>query len=176
MLLGFKAQNHPQQTAAHGALDEVDDRATHPDDFARWDDELGPFTLDAAAAPHNAKCVRYFTRADDGLKQSWAGERVWCNPPYSDLNRWLLKAWEEWPSTRGIVMLLPANRVEQAWWQDWVEPFRDRPDGHLSVRFLRGRLRFIKPGATEIKPNERPPFGCALLIWASPTSHSSETT
>lgn len=165
MLLGFKAQNHPQQTAERGALDEVDDRATHPDDFARWDAEFGGFTLDAAAAPHNAKCRTYFTRADNGLERSWAGHRVWCNPPYSDLGAWVRKAHSEWATSRGIVMLVPANRVEQAWWQDWVEPYRDRYLSPLEVRFLRGRLRFIKPGATEIKPNERPPFGCALLIW-----------
>lgn len=168
MLLGFKAKNHPQQTAERGALDEVDDRATHPDDFARWDAELGPFTLDVAAAPHNAKCELYFTRADNGLGQSWSGHKVWCNPPYSNLGAWLEKAWGEWPRTRGVVMLLPANRVEQKWWQEWVEPSRDRAGSPLTVRFLPGRLRFIKPGATEIKPNERPPFGCALLIWDSP--------
>lgn len=167
MLLGFKAQNHPQQTAERGVMDEVDDRATHPDDFSRWDAELGPFTLDAAAAPHNAKVSKFYTRADNGLAQSWAGEKVWCNPPYSGLGDWLEKAWAEWPKTRGIVMLLPANRVEQKWWQEWVEPYRDKGQG-LSVRFLPGRLRFIKPGATEIKPNERPPFGCALLIWHHP--------
>jgi phage N-6-adenine-methyltransferase len=168
MLVGFKAQNHPQQTAANGALDEVDDRATHPDDFARWDALYGPFTLDAAAAPHNAKVVRYFTRADNGLEQPWGNEKVWCNPPYSSLGDWLHKAWKEWPSTKGIVMLLPANRVEQKWWQEEVEPYRDRADGILTVIFLPGRLRFIKAGATEIKPNERPPFGCALLIWCNP--------
>lgn len=172
MLVGLKANNHPQQVGVRGALDEVDDRATHPDDFARWDAELGPFTLDVAAAPHNAKCELYFTRAMNGLGQSWAGHKVWCNPPYSNLSAWLEKAWGEWPYTKGIVMLLPANRVEQKWWQEWVEPRRDRPESPLTVRFLPGRLRFIKPGATEIKPNERPPFGCALLIWADPTSHN----
>lgn len=168
MLIGFKANNHPQQLGSRGPLDEVDDRATHPDDFAVWNAELGPFTLDAAAAPHNAKVAKFFTRADDGLRQSWARERVWCNPPYSGLGDWLEKAWAEWPVTRGIVMLLPANRAEQKWWQEWVEPFRDRAGSPLAVRFLAGRLRFIKAGATEIKPNERPPFGCVLLIWARP--------
>ena len=67
-------------------------------------------------------------------------------------------------------MLLPANRPEQPWWQTWVEPYRDRPGSPLTVRFLPGRLRFIKPGATEIKPNERPPFGCCLLIWTEEPS------
>ncbi len=75
-LVGYQANNHPQQTATRGPADEVDDRETHPDDFARWDARFGGFTLDAAAAPHNAKCARYFTRADDGLTQSWGGHRV----------------------------------------------------------------------------------------------------
>ena len=63
-------------------------------------------------------------------------------------------------------MLLPANRTEQAWWQDHVEPYRDgrHPTGPRT-EFLRGRLRFIRHGETEIKPNERPPFGCLLAIW-----------
>lgn len=164
-LVGYKGQNHPQQTGVRGPLDEVDDRGTHPIYFAEFDSEFGPFTLDAAAAPHNAKCARYFTRSDDGLAQSWAGERVWCNPPYSGLDAWLEKAWTELDGTLGIVMLLPANRVEQAWWQKHVEPFRDRPDGRLRVRFLPGRMRFERPGVVVGPKGDRPPFGCCLLIF-----------
>lgn len=64
-------------------------------------------------------------------------------------------------------MLLPANRTEQGWWQDHVEPFRRA--GQVSVEFLRGRQRFIAPGADGIGPNERPPFGVCLLIWDGDT-------
>jgi hypothetical protein len=64
-----------------------------------------------------------------------------------------------------IVMLLPANRVEQAWWQDLVEPYRDRPDSPLRVEFLRGRMRFDRPNWTPGPKGDRPPFGCCLLIW-----------
>jgi phage N-6-adenine-methyltransferase len=169
-LVNFRAQNHPQQTSKREALDEVDDRGTHPIHFAEFDAEFGPFTLDVAAAPHNAKCARFLTRTDDGLRQSWAGERVWCNPPYSDLGAWLKKAWAEVDGTLGIVMLLPANRVEQRWWQDHVEPFRDRPDGRLRVRFLPGRMRFERPGVVVGAKGDRPPFGCCLLIFAPPTN------
>jgi phage N-6-adenine-methyltransferase len=170
MLVGFKAQNHVQQTSARGARDDVDDRGTRWEDFNVWNAEFGPFTLDAAAAPHNAKVKTYYTREDNGLERSWAGFKVWCNPPYSDLGAWLQKAWSEWGSTHGIVMLVPANRVEQKWWQEWVEPFRDYPGSALRVRFLPGRLRFDRPGV-EIGPKgDRPPFGCALLIWEDPTS------
>lgn len=160
-LVGFKAQNHPQQKRK----DAVDDRATAPEDFAAWSERFGGFTIDVAAAAHNTKCERFYSIEDNGLEQSWAGERVWCNPPYSDIRPWIEKAWGECDRTFGIVMLLPANRPEQAWWQDLVEPYRDKPTSPLRVEFLRGRLRFIKAGQTEVGPNERPPFGCCLLIW-----------
>jgi phage N-6-adenine-methyltransferase len=174
MLAGFKAQNHPQQTGRRGARDEVNDRATHPDYFDPWNERFGGFTLDAAASPVNAKCERYFTIEDDGLAQSWAGERVWCNPPYTDLGAWVAKAWQEYEGTRGIVMLLPANRVEQPWWQDHIEPFRDRAGSPLHDEFLRGRMRFIRPLHLIGPKGDRPPFGCALVIWDDPLSASAD--
>lgn len=204
----FKAQNHPQQTSRRWPddVDAVDDRATHPLHFAEFNDRLGPFTLDVAAAHHNTKCERYLTREQDGLANDWANpplyigppcfmcegtgddripgircrscgghgrqaieipecERIWCNPPYSDIAPWVRKAWSCWASTDGIVMLLPANRTEQSWWQLMVEPFRDRGGSPLRAEFLPGRMRFLKPGQTAIGPNQRPPFGCVLLIW-----------
>lgn len=165
-LVKFKAQNHPQQTDARGPLEEVDDRGTHPEEFRPLHERFG-FTLDVAAAAHNAKCDRWYGRLEDGLAQSWFTlGAVWCNPPYSNLGAWVAKAWAE-HRAHGvtIVMLLPANRCEQGWWQEHVEPFRDRPDSALRVEFLSGRMRFIKPGQTDVGPNERPPFGCCLLIW-----------
>lgn len=91
------------------------------------------------------------------------GASVWCNPPYSTLRPWVEKAWRECHDAL-IVMILPANRTEQRWWQELVEPWRDRGLG-FSVRFLPGRIRFIAAGAEGIGKNERPPFGCVLLVW-----------
>lgn len=167
--VSFTARNHPQQVATRGALPTVDDRETPPELFDPLNERFG-FTLDVAAAPHNAKCARFFTLQDDGLEQSWAGETVWCNPPYSDIRPWVAKAWTENVDARGIVMLLPANRTEQAWWQEWVEPYRDAETQVLVTEFMRGRQRFIQAGRDEIKPNERPPFGLVLLIWRSLTN------
>ncbi len=171
-LVGFQARNHRQQVGKRGANPLVDDRATPPKVFDPLHERFG-FTLDVAASPHNAKCERYFTEEDDGLAQSWADERVWCNPPYSNIGAWVEKAWNEWWELddqgvpESIVMLLPANRTEQVWWQDMVEPFRDHRGRSLRTEFLRGRLRFICAGETEVKPNQRPPFGCVLLIWVA---------
>ncbi|KJK12546.1 methyltransferase [Terrabacter sp. 28] len=168
-LVGFKAGNHPQQTERRGARDDVDDRGTDQTFFDSLEERFGKFTLDVAAAPHNAKCERFYTRENDGLAMPWKG-RVWCNPPYSDCGAWVRKAWEEWDADEYppalIVMLLPANRVEQGWWQDFVEPCRDRPGSPLSVEFLRGRMRFDRPGWTPGPKGDRPPFGCCLLIWS----------
>jgi len=164
-LVGFRAQNHPQQVGRRGAAAKVDDRETPSDLFAALDARFG-FTLDVAASASNAKCSKYYTIEDDGLYRPWVDEMVWCNPPYSDIQPWVAKAWAIHEQTRGVVMLLPANRTEQGWWQRFVEPNRDRPDGGLVVEFLAGRLRFIQAGRTDIGPNERPPFGCCLLIWS----------
>jgi phage N-6-adenine-methyltransferase len=166
-IAGFKAANHPQQTAKRGARDHVDDRGTELSFIRDLEARFGaPFTLDVAAAPHNAKAPEFYTREEDGLAQPWRG-RVWCNPPYSDCGAWVRKAWTAWNDGRPerIVMLLPANRVEQAWWQEHVEPFRDRPGSPLRVEFLRGRMRFDRPDWTPGPKGDRPPFGCCLLIW-----------
>lgn len=164
-LLGFQSRNHPQQTRATGADVDTDDRATVGEVFDPLHARYG-FTIDVAAAAHNTKLPRFYDRSTDGLAQSWSSERVWCNPPYSAIEPWVAKAWTE-QTAELVVMLLPANRTEQRWWQDLVEPMRDRPGSPLTVQFLAGRLRFLAPGQTVIKPDERPPFGCCLLRWTA---------
>jgi len=176
-VVGYKARNHPQQTARRGSRPDVDDRATPPEVFAPLLQRFG-FTVDAAASTANARLPRFWTEADDGLAQPWNGERVWANPPYSfpNLPAWVAKAWREWMSPQQpgvVVMLLPANRTEQQWWQEMVEPYRDLPGSDLRCEFLPGRTRFLTPGQTEIGPDERPPFGCCLLIWEARQASSS---
>lgn len=155
-LVGFKARNHPQQRTNPA----VDNRGTDPELFSRLNERFR-FTVDVAASSDNAKCADYYTEELDGLEQSWGGERVWCNPPYSNIEPWVKKAWNSGAVL--VVMLLPANRTEQGWWQRWVEPYRQK--GSLRVEFLPGRPRFVNMGKPGIGPNERPPFGCCLLIW-----------
>lgn len=171
-LVKFKARNHPQQAVKPS----VDDRATTPEVFDPLHARFG-FTIDVAAAAHNAKMPRYYSTEQNGLAQSWGAERVWCNPPYSSIWPWVAKAWSEWetrrynsvglPGPELIVMLLPANRTEQSWWQELVEPeLRQRRDD-FRCEFMAGRIRFLMPGDTEIPPNSRPPFGSCLLIWGN---------
>lgn len=170
-LVAFKAKNHPQQRIR----DDVDDRRTLPEVFAPLHAEH-QFTIDAAASAENALLPRYWTREDDALRLSWGAERVWCNPPFSQplLEQFVEKAWIEMVdgTCELVVMLLPANRCEQAFWQRHVEPYRDSDPLHgiaLRTRFLAGRPRFGWP-ASRPRPakGDRPPFGLVTLTWIRP--------
>lgn len=175
-LLGVKSRNHPQQVARLGVDDSLDDRRT-PDAVFGPLHEAHRFTVDVAASADNAKCPRFFTRATDGLRQSWRSERVWCNPPFSDIGAWVQKATEEMAlGCQLVCMLLPANRTEQRWWQEHIEPWRDEdldlrrssPAGvrELRPRFLPGRIRFGRAEGTPLpKKGDRPPFGLVLVTW-----------
>lgn len=165
MFHGFRPRNHPNQVARDGARDDVDDRWTPQDFFDAMHAEHG-FTVDVAAARHNAKLKRFYSKWRSGLKASWRDEVVWCNPPYSDLDPWVAKATEEtvYGGCRKVVMLLPANRCEQAFWQRYIEPVRDRGLG-VSVRFIARRLRFGNTGVTR---GSNVPFGSVVVIFEPP--------
>lgn len=97
------------------------------------------FNLDPCALPENAKCSRYFTPADDGLKQDWGGYSVFCNPPYGrGVYEWVRKAAKESknPNTT-VVMLLPA-RTDTRYFHEFIY------NKAREVRFLKGRLKFGK--------------------------------
>lgn len=165
-LAGFKITNHPQQTRLRGADDTVDERITPADLFAEYDARFH-FTLDAAANAKNAKCAKFFSLERSGLDHSWGPERVWCNPPYSNLGGFVRKAHYEFQlNCPVIVMLLPANRTEQRWWQESVEPLRDRPGGFLRTEFIARRRNFGVPGNEGGKFHSSPPFGLVALIWS----------
>lgn len=131
-----------------------DDWETPQDLFNALDAEFH-FTLDSCATIENAKCDYFFTEAEDGLTQSWAGETVWCNPPYSSgkQNEWVKKCYEESrvPGTT-VVLLIPA-RTDTARFHDYIY-------GKAEVRFIRGRLRFV--GA-----DHNAPFPSMLCIFRS---------
>lgn len=99
--------------------------------FDSVDREFG-FDLDVCATAANAKCKRFFTIADDGLRQKWDGV-CWMNPPYDDVMSWMAKAWMEAGNGCTVVSLLPA-RTDTAWFHIYA--------AKGEIRFIRGRLRF----------------------------------
>lgn len=94
------------------------------------------FTLDPCALPETTKCKKYYTPNDDGLLQDWAGESVFCNPPYGrQLGAWVRKCREEsWKPNTKVVMLIPA-RTDTLWFHTHIY-------NKAEVRFIKGRLKF----------------------------------
>ena len=107
-----------------------------PQDLFDKLNETYHFDLDASATEQNAKCHRFFDKAQDGLRQSWGGYTVWCNPPYSQITDWVRKAaHEQWNGTT-TVMLIPA-RTDTKWFHEYVYEKRG-----VSIQFIKGRLKF----------------------------------
>ena len=110
--------------------------ATPQEFFDKLNSEFN-FTLDPCATSENAKCSKYYTVKEDGLKQDWGGETVFCNPPYGRaIKDWVKKCYEESgkPDTT-VIMLIPA-RTDTAYFHDYIY------HKAREVRFIRGRLKF----------------------------------
>lgn len=125
--------------------------------------------LDVAADEEGHWAERWYGVQQDGLRQPWFG-RVWCNPPFSDLDPWVRRA--NYFATIGeaqlVALLLPANRTEQPFWQNGIEPFRDGRDrfaAKLTTHFLPTRVRYGHPGNARGHGAGSPPFASVLLLW-----------
>lgn len=91
------------------------------------------FNLDPCATKENAKCKKYFTEKDDGLKKSWNDFRVFCNPPYGrEIGKWVKKGSE---AQGGVVVMLIPARTDTRYFHEYIYH-------KAEIRFLKGRLKF----------------------------------
>ena len=110
------------------------------------------FTLDPCATRENAKCTKYFTVEDDGLKQDWSKDTVFMNPPYGrEIKYWVQKAYEESLKGATVVCLIPA-RTDTTYWHNYIFGKAD------DIRFIKGRLKF---GGSK----NPAPFPSAIIIY-----------
>jgi phage N-6-adenine-methyltransferase len=107
------------------------------------------FTLDVAASHENHKCIRYFTELSNGLMQEWDGV-CWCNPPYSDIMPWVMKAADEVIKGVTTVMLLPVD-TSTKWFEQCFLTAND-------IIFLQPRVQFV--GSTG-----SPRWANMLVVW-----------
>lgn len=132
----------------------------------RWD-------LDVCAEELAHVCEDYFSleRGQNGLELPWYGEHIWCNPPWSELEAWTVKAWSEFRRPDSLVhtitMLMPV-RTEQPFWQALVEPYRDRAGSPLKTWFMPKRQEFGSPSDPKKLIKGSPPFICVVLHWSKP--------
>lgn len=112
-----------------------DEWETPQDLFNSLNDEFH-FTLDPCSTHENHKCDKYYTQEDDGLSKDWAGETVFCNPPYGrSIGKWVEKCYKESLKGSTVVMLIP-SRTDTTWFHKYIY-------NKAEIRFLKGRLKFI---------------------------------
>lgn len=105
------------------------------------------FTLDAAACKTSHIVDRYYSIDNDGLSKDWTGETVFCNPPYSNISKWVQKFSE----TDGVVVALVPVRAGTGYWSKYVYPYAKE------ILIFRGRIKF------ENSPYSAPFDACLLL-------------
>ena len=111
-----------------------DEWSTPEEIYNELDQEFN-FNLDPCSTAENHKTDDYYTIADNGLKKSWGGRRVFCNPPYSNISEWIKKAYyESFKEDTLIVLLIPA-RTDTKYFQEYIYH-------RAEIRFIKGRLKF----------------------------------
>jgi len=176
---------------------------TPPHVFDALDQEFGPFDLDPACELDQYTALTILARGGsvyipttpviephfkagvltrihvDGLDGPWHAKRVWLQPPYADLDKWVPKAVHEVEiGNAGLICALIPSRTGPRWWQanicqaigrhvhsESCDPNCEKrwvvsTDAPLKlVRFLPGRIQFV--GA-----NQSANFDMAVVVWS----------
>lgn len=112
------------------------------------------FTLDGAATEHDTLLPRF---TDDIHNQSWDGERVFCNPPYSDIPSFLVKA-----SESDLAVFLIPHRANTSYWLRHIYS-----NNHChEIRILHRAVKYLPP-AGHNGLAIRSPFASAIVIFKS---------
>lgn len=111
-------------------------------------------TLDVCCNQQNKKCLKGFTKADDGLQQSW-DEDFFMNPPYSKVAKWISKGYNEHLKNNVTGIALVYAKTDTRWWHAFVE-------GKAEVYFIKGRIRFLLHGC---KTANRAPYPSCWIVW-----------
>lgn len=140
--------------------------ATPWDLYIRIERRYGPFDLDPCCTDMTAKCNRYITQKEDGLKKSWKLQfddpehtqtRVFMNPPYGrEIGKWVQKAYEESLKGVTVVCLIP-SRTDTQWWHKYCMKA-------VKIDFIKGRIKFEQNGKTG---TVSAPFPSCLVVFSS---------
>ncbi|WP_319748930.1 DNA N-6-adenine-methyltransferase [Escherichia coli] len=112
------------------------------------------FSMDGAATKHDTLLPRF---TDDIHNQSWDGERVFCNPPYSDTKTFLVKA-----SEADLAVFLIPYRPQTIY---WLKHIFTNPLCH-EIRILHRAVKYLPP-AGHNGLVIRSPFASAIVIFKS---------
>lgn len=123
-----------------GDKEDRDIRFTPSDFMANIYAAFGEIDLDPCGHPLSPVIAhRRILPSDggDGLVDDWSGKVAFVNPPYSQLLRWLRRAYDQWRAGKveTVVCLVPV-RTDSAWFHQTLSADAD-------IYLLQGRVRFL---------------------------------
>ncbi|EAC1344652.1 DNA methylase, partial [Escherichia coli] len=122
------------------------------------------FTLDGAATEHDTLLPRF---TDDISRQSWVSEKVFCNPPYSDIPSFLVKA-----SEADLVAFLIPHRANTSYWLRHIYS-----NNHChEIRILHRAVKYLPPAGHNGLVIRSPFPSCVLIYRNTPRKPKVEIT
>ena len=82
------------------------------------------------------------------------GKKVFCNPPYSSIAKWVEKAYRETRTDNTLVVVLIPSRTDTRYFHDFIYQ-------RTEIRFIKGRLRFH----SKDKKTGNAPFPSMIVIF-----------
>lgn len=117
---------------------------------------LGDFDLDPCAYPgHDTAWTKWYEKGDE---KEWHG-RVWLNPPYSEVARWLDMLAEH---GRGVALVFARTDTK------WAQRHLRKATG---VTFLKGRIKFLND---KFEESTNAGHGSMLLFYGEKPKHGLE--
>lgn len=104
----------------HTIEPDEDSYETDPELIQRFEKQYDlQFQLDAAAKDYNKKCSDYL---HDALHQDWTRGDVWCNPPHTLNEEFIIRADAQHKKYNiNICMIVPANCQSMPTWHNLIE-------------------------------------------------------
>ena len=95
------------------------------------------FDLDTCCTDENIPALEYCKHYQrDGLKEYWR-KYNWCNPPFNECKKWIIKAYNEQQKGNKTAMLIPV-RTETTYWHDYI-----LNNKNIEIVFLKKGYRFL---------------------------------
>ena len=110
------------------------------------------FHLDVCCSEKNIPALwHYIDGKHNGLIEKWQGY-CFMNPPFSYTKFWVQKAVEEANNGAIVFSVLPADRLETKYYQEYI-----LNNKNCLFAFLPGKIGFIIPGQEleEVKPSQK---------------------
>lgn len=115
--------------------------------------DIRAFDCDLAASADNAVAPRFYTAAQNSLKQPWRVGPGWnfLNPPFARIEPWVERAWNQAIRADARTAVLVPAGVGSNWWRDFVH-------AKAHVLLLNGRITFVGETMPYVKD-------CCLLLY-----------